>query len=105
VLLGDLAFLHDVGALLSPPDEKPPRLQVIVGNDGGGTIFDSLEVASSAPREDLDRAFFTPHTVQLEQLALAYGWEYQQITTRSALDQALTTPSGGRQIIEVPLER
>ncbi|MGO2519808.1 MAG: 2-succinyl-5-enolpyruvyl-6-hydroxy-3-cyclohexene-1-carboxylic-acid synthase [Microbacterium sp.] len=105
VLLGDLAFLHDVGALLMPPDEGQPRLQVIVGNDGGGTIFDSLEVASSAPRDDLDRAFYTPHTVQLEQIALAYGWEYQRITTRAALDQALTTPTGGRQLIEVPLER
>ncbi|KDA07027.1 2-succinyl-5-enolpyruvyl-6-hydroxy-3-cyclohexene-1-carboxylate synthase [Microbacterium sp. CH12i] len=105
VLLGDLAFLHDVGALLLPPDEQAPRLQVIVGNDGGGTIFDSLEVASSAPREDLDRAFYTPHTAQLEHLALAYGWEYQRITTRAALDQALTTTTGGRQVIEVPLER
>ncbi len=105
VLLGDLAFLHDVGALLLPPDEQEPRIQVIVGNDGGGTIFDSLEVASSAPREDLDRAFYTPHTAGLEQLALAYGWTYQRITTRSALDQALTTPAGGRQLIEVPLPR
>lgn len=105
VLLGDLAFLHDVGALLLPPDEPAPRLQVIVGNDGGGTIFDSLEVAASASPTALDRAFYTPHTVQLEQLALAYGWDYQQITTRTALDQALTAPRGGRQLIEVPLAR
>ncbi len=105
VLLGDLAFLHDVGALLLPPDETEPRLQVIVGNDGGGTIFDSLEVATSARPGDLDRAFFTPHTVRLEHLALAYGWEYQRVTTRTALDQALTSPRGGRQIIEVPLPR
>lgn len=105
VLLGDLTFLHDVGALLLPPGEPEPRIQVIVGNDGGGTIFDSLEVASSAPQEDLDRAFYTPHMTRLEHLALAYGWEYQRITTRSALDRALTTPAGGRQIIEVPLVR
>ncbi|MGH3689181.1 MAG: 2-succinyl-5-enolpyruvyl-6-hydroxy-3-cyclohexene-1-carboxylic-acid synthase [Microbacterium sp.] len=105
VLLGDLAFLHDVGALLLPPDETEPRLQVIVGNDGGGTIFDSLEVAASARPGDLDRAFYTPHTVRLEHLALAYGWEYQRVTTRTALDQALTSPRGGRQIIEVPLPR
>ena len=105
VLLGDLAFLHDVGALLLPPDEAEPRLQVIVGNDGGGTIFDGLEVAASAPRADLDRAFYTPHTVRLENLALAYGWEYQRVTTRTALDQVLTTPYGGRQLIEVPLTR
>lgn len=105
VLLGDLAFLHDVGALLLPPDETEPRLQVIVGNDGGGTIFDGLEVAATADRDDLDRAFYTPHTARLEQLALAYGWEYLRVTTRSALDQALTSPVGGRQLIEVPLPR
>lgn len=105
VLLGDLAFLHDVGALLLPPGEPEPRLQVIVGNDGGGTIFDGLEVASSAPPALLDRVFYTPHGVRLEHLALAYGWEYQRVTTRTALDQALTSPHGGRQIIEVPLAR
>jgi len=105
VLLGDLAFLHDVGALLLPADEPAPRLQVIVGNDGGGTIFDGLEVAASAPTEDLDRAFYTPHAADLRQLAAAYGWEYAQVATRSALDQALTSPVTGPQIIEVPLER
>ncbi|GEK85338.1 2-succinyl-5-enolpyruvyl-6-hydroxy-3-cyclohexene-1-carboxylic-acid synthase [Microbacterium aerolatum] len=105
VLLGDLAFLHDVGALLLPPDEQKPRIQVIVGNDGGGTIFDGLEVAASAPRADLDRVFYTPHTAGIEQLAGAYGWDYKRITTRTALDQALTSPVAGPQIIEVPLPR
>ena len=105
VLLGDLAVLHDVGALLLPPHEDEPRLQLIVGNDGGGTIFDGLEVAGIAGAEAMDRVLYTPHTVRLEQLALAYGWEYRRVTTRSALDQALTSPVGGRQLIEVPLER
>ena len=105
VLLGDLALLHDAGALLMPPDEPEPRLQVIVGNDGGGTIFDGLEVAASAPAADLDRAFYTPHRVRLDQLALAYGWEYRRATTRAELDQVLTAPVAGRQLIEVPLER
>ncbi|WP_309066753.1 2-succinyl-5-enolpyruvyl-6-hydroxy-3-cyclohexene-1-carboxylic-acid synthase [Microbacterium sp.] len=105
VLLGDLAFLHDVGALLIPGDEPTPRLQVIVGNDGGGTIFDGLEVAGSAPSGDLDRAFYTPQTVDLSQVAAAYGWEFALVTTRSALDQALTTAVTRPQIIEVPLER
>lgn len=105
VLLGDLAVLHDVGALLLPPTEDEPRIQVIVGNDGGGTIFDGLEVADVAPPEAMDRVLYTPHTVRLEHLALAYGWEYVRVTTRAALDQALTSPVGGRQLIEVPLTR
>lgn len=105
VLLGDLAFLHDVGALLLPGDEPAPRIQVIVGNDGGGTIFDGLEVAASAAQDDLDRAFYTPHRAQLAELATAYGWQYERVTTRSALDQTLTSAITGPQIIEVPLER
>lgn len=105
VLLGDLAFLHDVGALLLPPGEHEPRLQVIVGNDGGGTIFDGLEVAAVAGDDAMRRVQYTPQNARLEQLALAYGWEYRRVTTRVALDQALTAPAGGRQLIEVPLER
>jgi len=105
VLIGDLAVLHDVGALLLPPGEDEPRIQVIVGNDGGGTIFDGLEVAALAPPAAMDRVLYTPHTTRFEHLALAYGWEYQRVTTRSALDQVLTSPAGGRQLIEVPLSR
>ena len=105
VLLGDLALLHDVGSLLLPPGEQRPRVQVIVGNDGGGTIFDGLEVASVAGAEAMDRVLYTPHEVGVAQLAAAYGWEHIRVDTRAALDQALTSPVAGPQIIEVPLER
>ncbi len=105
LVLGDLAFLYDVGALMLSPQEDEPRIQVIVGNDGGGTIFDGLEVAAVAASSAMERVLYTPQTVRLEPLATAYGWEYQRVTTRAALDQALTSPVGGRQIIEVPLPR
>lgn len=105
VLIGDLALLHDVGALLLPPREAAPRIQVIVGNDGGGTIFDGLEVARLAAPTAMDRVLYTPQDVSLEQLAAAYGWAYARAATRTELDQALTAPSGGRQLIEVALER
>ena len=105
VLLGDLALLHDVGALLLPDDEPAPRLQVIVGNDGGGTIFDGLEVAGTAGEAAMRRVMYTPQRVELSALADAYGWEFARVTTRSALDQALSTPAARRQLIEVPLDR
>jgi 2-succinyl-5-enolpyruvyl-6-hydroxy-3-cyclohexene-1-carboxylate synthase len=104
VLLGDLAFLHDVGALLTSPGESQPRIQLIVGNDGGGTIFDGLEVAASADRAAFDRVLLTPQTVAIEPLAAAYGWDYRRATTRSELEQALTG-GGTHTIIEVPLPR
>lgn len=105
VLLGDLALLHDVGSLLIPDGDAVPRIQVLVGNDGGGTIFDGLEVADLATRAERDRVLYTPQSVDVAALAQAYGWEYRQVTTRSALDQALTSPASRPEIIEVPLRR
>ena len=105
VLLGDLALLHDAGGLLVAIGEAEPRIQIIVGNDGGGTIFDGLEVAATADAEAADRVLYTPHGVDLGRLASAYGWTHTRVTTRAALDQALTTPAAARQVIEVPLAR
>lgn len=105
VLIGDLAFLHDIGALLLPDGEARPRIQVIVGNDGGGTIFDGLEVARTAAPAAMERVLYTPHGARIAQLAAAYGWEHVAPTTRTELDQALTSPVTGPQVIEVALAR
>ncbi|MFT4234344.1 MAG: 2-succinyl-5-enolpyruvyl-6-hydroxy-3-cyclohexene-1-carboxylic-acid synthase [Microbacterium sp.] len=103
VLLGDLALLHDVGALLIPDGEEQPSLQIIVGNDGGGTIFDGLEVAQVAPEADMARVQYTPQSVDLASLASAYGWEYVRADSLDALGSALA--SGRRLLIEAPLDR
>ena len=105
VLLGDLTLLHDAGALLGGMGEAMPRIQVIVGNDGGGTIFDGLEVSESTQRADFDRVLYTPQRVDLAALAEAYGWTYLKASTRGELDQALTATVTSGVLIEVPLER
>jgi 2-succinyl-5-enolpyruvyl-6-hydroxy-3-cyclohexene-1-carboxylate synthase len=108
VLVGDLALLHDVGSLLLPVGENgenAPRVQIIVGNDGGGTIFDGLEVAAVAGESARTRVLYTPQDVRIDQLAAAYGAHYQRVDTRTALDQALTGAVSGIQIIEVALNR
>jgi 2-succinyl-5-enolpyruvyl-6-hydroxy-3-cyclohexene-1-carboxylate synthase len=104
VLLGDLTLLHDAGSLAPAPGETLPRMQVIVGNDGGGTIFDELEVAGSADPELFDRVLYTPQAVDFAALAAAYGWEHKLASTRSELDDALSA-AGSRVLIEVPLAR
>jgi 2-succinyl-5-enolpyruvyl-6-hydroxy-3-cyclohexene-1-carboxylate synthase len=104
VLLGDLAALHDAGALLFGVGESRPLIQVIVANDGGGTIFDGLEVAATARPEAFDRVMFTPQSVDLKSLAAAYGWDYFLAGSRGELDEALSA-SAGPTIIEVPLPR
>ena len=104
-LVGDLTFMHDVGSLLLAPGEPLPRVQIIVGVDGGGSIFDGLEVAATADANDLERVLFTPRTVNLKALAAAYGWEYSLAATRSDLERALTGVPTGPAILEVPLVR
>lgn len=105
VLLGDLTLLHDVGALLFGEGERRPHVQVVVGNDGGGTIFDALEVAWSAPPAAFERVMLTPQRADLSALASAYGWHYGRAATRGELDQALSAPVPGPSILEVPLPR
>ena len=78
---------------------------LVVGNDGGGTIFDTLEVASSAPADAFDRVLYTPQSVDLAALAGAYGWEYRRAETQGRLTDALTAPVTGPTILEVPLPR
>lgn len=104
VLLGDLALLHDVGSLLGGAGEAWPRLQLVVGNDHGGTIFDGLEVARSADPALADRVLLTPQAVDLAALASAYGWEHRAVTEVGQLDGALTA-SAGRVLVEVALAR
>lgn len=103
VLIGDLALLHDAGSLLIPEAEPRPRIQLFVGNDGGGTIFSGLEVAGSAQADDFARVVLTPQSASLEQLAAAYGWGYRRIETRAELERLLTAPVEGPEIVEIPL--
>lgn len=104
-VLGDLTLLHEAGGLLLPPGERRPRVQLVVVNDGGGTIFDGLEVATSSPPDAFDRVQFTPQNADLSALAAAYGWGHRRAATRGELEQALTSPVDGPGIVEIRLAR
>ena len=105
IVVGDLAALHDASSLLFGQHEIRPRVQVIIGNDGGGTIFDALEVGQTAPAESMDRVFLTPQEVDFHALAAAYGWSFTRVTTVSEFERALTAAGEGPEIIEVALAR
>ncbi|MFT4122610.1 MAG: 2-succinyl-5-enolpyruvyl-6-hydroxy-3-cyclohexene-1-carboxylic-acid synthase [Microbacteriaceae bacterium] len=102
VLLGDLALLHDAGSLLFGEGERPPRIQLVVGNDHGGTIFSGLEVARTAEAEAFRRVMLTPQRVDLAALAAAYGWEHRLADTRQRLEEALVA-TAVPTLVEVPL--
>lgn len=101
VLLGDLTLIHDAGSLAFDRSEPELNLQLVVGNDQGGSIFESLEPAQQLNEQSFDRLFRTPQTVDFWALAQAYGWQHVLVNSASELDAALALR--GRQLIEVVL--
>lgn len=100
-LMGDLTALHDVGSLAFDQQDQDLNLQVIVGNDGGGTIFETLEIASTIDDQAFDRLFRTRQNVDFWHLAEAYGWQYIRVERLEQLSEALQ--ARGRVLIEVLL--
>ena len=89
-LMGDLTFLHDVNGLLIGPDEpRPGNLTIVVANDDGGGIFESLEPGAETVRGAFERAFGTPHGAQLEDIVVGYGARYRRAETLAELHEAL----------------
>nr|WP_231712082.1 2-succinyl-5-enolpyruvyl-6-hydroxy-3-cyclohexene-1-carboxylic-acid synthase [Arthrobacter sp. zg-Y820] len=110
LLLGDLTFLHDAGALLLGTGEPEPDLQIVVLNDGGGGIFATLEHGALGEEQTeytavVERFFGTPHTVDVSALAAAYGVPHRLVRSIDELDAALDAPVAGRSILEVPVQR
>ena len=68
-LLGDLAFLHDVGGLRAARGIDNLRF-VVLDNDGGG-IFDFLPQASALDPNVFRKLFTTPHGLDLAATAAA----------------------------------
>lgn len=108
-VMGDLTFLHDAGGLLLGPGERVPDLHIIVVNDSGGGIFQTLEHGDLGrdPRytATVERFFGTPHTVGIAELCAAYGVQYVSADTAIELAAALAAPVAGRRVIEVTLDR
>lgn len=89
-LIGDLTFLHDVNGLLIGPDEpRPGNLTIVVANDDGGGIFETLEPGADPVRGAFERAFGTPHGAELENIARGYGANYRRAETLAELHQVL----------------
>lgn len=102
-LLGDVTFLHDIGGLLIGPDQvRPENLTIVVANDDGGGIFESLEIGAEGLRGSFEQAFGTPHEVDLAAACEAFLVEHERVDTLPellvALENAADEPQGIRVI-------
>jgi 2-succinyl-5-enolpyruvyl-6-hydroxy-3-cyclohexene-1-carboxylate synthase len=103
LLTGDLAFLHDVGGLLTARRCGVPLTVVVVNNDGGG-IFSFLPVAKAT--EHFESLFGTPHGVDLSHAAALYGARFWRPTTLADFFEAMVAGlKGGLHLVEVRTDR
>jgi 2-succinyl-5-enolpyruvyl-6-hydroxy-3-cyclohexene-1-carboxylate synthase len=99
-LIGDLAYVHDAPGLAIGPREPRPDLCVVVVNNDGGGIFESLEPAAFPAFE---RVFGTPHGASAEHLAAAFGVPYTLVSSTGELAKALA--AAGFRVVEARTDR
>ncbi|WP_432486988.1 2-succinyl-5-enolpyruvyl-6-hydroxy-3-cyclohexene-1-carboxylic-acid synthase [Kineococcus sp. SYSU DK018] len=105
LLVGDLAFLHDANALLPVPGEARPDLTVVLVNDDGGGIFETLEHASSVSRSTFERVVATPHGVDVAALCAATHVPHERPATPAAAAAAIAAPPEGLRVVELRVPR
>ncbi len=106
-VIGDVAFLHDVGGLFAARGAGVDLdATIVVPNNSGGGIFHYLPIASH-DEVDFERLFATAHDTQLAHLARAYGVEHALVRTRDELAAALAASreAGGVRVVEAVIDR
>lgn len=108
-LMGDVTFLHDAGSLTHLVHETRPDLQIVVLDDRGGGIFNTLEHGSLGGQPQwahtVERFFGTEPAVQIPTLCAAYGVPVQAVTTVEDLHRALEQPPAGVSVVVVAASR
>ena len=101
LLIGDVAFAHDVGGLLTGARHGIPLTIVLLDNGGGG-IFDFLPVAGQA--DVFEEHVATPTGLDVAHAAAAYGARHVPVATVADLHAGLEA-SEGTTILHVRTER
>jgi 2-succinyl-5-enolpyruvyl-6-hydroxy-3-cyclohexene-1-carboxylate synthase len=114
-LMGDLTFLHDINGLSAGPGEpRPENLVIVVSNDDGGAIFETLEVGAAGLRHfddgasAFDRVVGTPTGADLGALCAGYGVGHQRVESLQDLRLALENHAegaGGLLVVEAVVSR
>lgn len=100
LLIGDLAFLHDLNSLSLVAKSEYP-ISIIVLNNNGGGIFAHLPVVKMG--KSFDKYFLTPHGLQFEQSAKMFGLPYTRVSSNSEFRKWYRPDKSTSSIIEIPL--
>jgi 2-succinyl-5-enolpyruvyl-6-hydroxy-3-cyclohexene-1-carboxylate synthase len=101
LLLGDVAFAHDIGGLLTGARHRIPLTIVVLDNAGGG-IFDFLPVAGQT--DVFEEHIATPTGLEIERAAALCGARHIPVATVDELRAGLEA-SEGTTILHVRTDR
>ncbi len=101
-VLGDLSFVYDLPALAARPGGDPD-VQILVFDDGGGTIFHSLEHGNVADENTYQKYFGIRQEIDIVGVAQACGWHAGSVETIEELRDAVMRPVSGRSLVRIPL--
>ena len=101
LLVGDQAFLHDVGSLAVVATR--PNLDIVVINNGGSGIFEFLPISQAG--ESFEKFFLAPQQTDILTAAAAFGIQACRCTSNDELEQFLDAPRQGPRITEVMVDR
>ena len=99
VVIGDVAFVHDLGALAQIVAEQPDLAVLVIDNSGGG-IFRRLPIA--AHPSAFESCFETPPAIDLLNTARGLGLSAERVEDHEALSQVVPVwvrASGPRVLI------
>ncbi|HEU4632303.1 MAG TPA: 2-succinyl-5-enolpyruvyl-6-hydroxy-3-cyclohexene-1-carboxylic-acid synthase [Gemmatimonadaceae bacterium] len=104
LVVGDLAFYHDLNGLLAARLHALHATIVLVNNDGGG-IFSFLPQAAQPAH--FERLFGTPHGLDFRHAAALYGASYVALDAGDDVGAAVRAalPEPRLDVIEVRTER
>ena len=77
----------------------------VVVNDDGGSIFATLEQGAATYADRYEVLFGTPHGVDLAALCAATRTTHWRVRSLPELEQALASPNGGIEVVEVQVRR
>jgi 2-succinyl-5-enolpyruvyl-6-hydroxy-3-cyclohexene-1-carboxylate synthase len=105
-LVGDVAFLHDLTALLSVGRRQLSLVVVVVDNDGGG-IFSFLPQAWQLDAAQFEQLFGTPHGVDLAAAAATHGIDAIIVESTADLDDEVQAglAAGGAHVVIARTDR
>ncbi|WP_408925160.1 2-succinyl-5-enolpyruvyl-6-hydroxy-3-cyclohexene-1-carboxylic-acid synthase [Corynebacterium sp. YSMAA1_1_F7] len=115
-VMGDLTFVHDLGGLnIGPLEPRPDNLLIVLTNDSGGGIFETLEPGAEDLRTFADgtaafeRVFGTPLDLNFAELCAGFGVEHKLATSVEelavALDEHAEVGGSGITVLEVKVDR